>query len=77
MHAAHSLVLHALRAKFARSCAASLCPSLPFDGLLLWSRFVKKKDAMTEMAEALGAHRAKEFNLGKNPNRLGEGLCVA
>lgn len=53
------------------ACAASLCPSLPFDELLLWTRFVKKKDAMTEMAEALGAHRAKEFNLGKNPNRLG------
>ena len=52
--------------------AASMWTCLPSDGLLLWSRFVKKKDAMTEMAEALGAHRAKEFNLGKNPNRLGE-----
>jgi hypothetical protein len=48
-----------------------------FDGLLLWTRFVKKKDAMTEMAEALGAHRAKEFNLGKNPNRLGGCLHAA
>lgn len=30
---------------------------------------------MTEMAEELGAHRAKEFNVGINPAKLGA-LCI-
>ena len=32
---------------------------------------------MTEMAEELGAHRAKEFNVGVNPNKLGGCLHTA
>lgn len=32
----------------------------------------KKKDAMQEMADELGAHRAKEFNVGVDSKKLGE-----
>lgn len=32
----------------------------------------KKKDAMQEMADELGAHRAKEFNVGVDARKLGE-----
>jgi hypothetical protein len=65
-----SVAMHATSAKYMSRVAAS-CPWFLSESLLLWSRFSKKKDAMTEMAEQLGAHRAKEFNVGVNPNQLG------
>lgn len=31
---------------------------------------------MQEMADELGAHRAKEFNVGINPAKLGATPCI-
>jgi hypothetical protein len=59
------------RAEPAVQSCCRLVPCLAGHSAAGVGRFSKKKDAMTEMAEELGAHRAKEFNVGVNPNKLG------